>query len=289
MKTYLKHKIINLVDVKEITALESLDFEGKYADYTERHAFWEVCYVESGNISCIVEDTCLDMLPGDILFIAPNQYHRYREHSRGSKAFVVCFESFSPPLKILCGSVFSLTDKQRIIFDNIKSETYATFKIDEMGHLSVLDNPLLGGQQSVLLYLELLLISILREIAEKENSRLIFLNSVDFHQDLVKLITDYLNENITEKLSLEQLCLKFNYSKSFLCKIFKQQTDESIFTYFNRNKINEAKRLLVETNYPAAAISDMLGFTDPKYFNTLFKKLTGVTTVKYRAIASTKQ
>jgi len=41
MKTYLRHKVLNVVDIKELTAIEYLDFEGKYKEYVEKHDFWE--------------------------------------------------------------------------------------------------------------------------------------------------------------------------------------------------------------------------------------------------------
>ena len=42
MKTYLRHKICNVIDIKDLIALEYLDFEGKYRDYVEAHDFWEL-------------------------------------------------------------------------------------------------------------------------------------------------------------------------------------------------------------------------------------------------------
>ena len=48
MKTYLKHKIQNVIDIKSLFALEYLDFEGKYKNYVESHGFWEICYIEKG-------------------------------------------------------------------------------------------------------------------------------------------------------------------------------------------------------------------------------------------------
>ena len=51
MKTYLRHKSLNVIDIKELIALEYLDFEGTYKDYVEKHDFWEICYVKKGSIS----------------------------------------------------------------------------------------------------------------------------------------------------------------------------------------------------------------------------------------------
>ena len=41
MKTYLRHKISNVVDVKELIAFEYLDFEGKYKEYSESCKLFE--------------------------------------------------------------------------------------------------------------------------------------------------------------------------------------------------------------------------------------------------------
>ena len=56
MKTYLRHKIQNVVDIKGLVALEYLDFEGKYGDYVESHDFWEIVYIDRGQIIEKVEN-----------------------------------------------------------------------------------------------------------------------------------------------------------------------------------------------------------------------------------------
>ena len=59
MKTYLRHKICNVIDIKELIALEYLDFEGKYRDYAEAHDFWELCYVTNGSIQVLLDGNSL--------------------------------------------------------------------------------------------------------------------------------------------------------------------------------------------------------------------------------------
>ena len=53
MKTYLRHKSMNVIDIKELAALEYLDFEGKYGNYEEKHTFWELCYVVKGEAELV--------------------------------------------------------------------------------------------------------------------------------------------------------------------------------------------------------------------------------------------
>ena len=283
MKTYLRHRIVNLVDVKELMALEYLDFAGKYADYCESHAFWEACFVEKGCLVCRIGEQELRLSEGEALFVPPNTMHRYTATERSSdRAFVVCFACLSPVLRILGGVPLPLSHEQRGIFMRIIEETDRTFRMNDRELLEVVEHPNLGGQQAILLHLEYLIILMLRSAADKENADVIFLKDEDFYENLVRIVTEYFTEHISEKLTLDDICRKVSYSRSFLCKTFKEQTGESLFTCFNRLKIAEAQRLLRETDLPAAKISELIGLNDAKYFNTLFKKYAGMTPAQFR-------
>ena len=77
MKKYLKHKILNLIDIKELTAVEYLNFDGKYRDYIEKHNFWELCFVEIGEIKLTVEDNSYLLSENSLILIPPNKSHSY--------------------------------------------------------------------------------------------------------------------------------------------------------------------------------------------------------------------
>jgi len=133
-----------------------------------------------------------------------------------------------------------------------------------------------------LLQLEYLLISMLRTISVEANPGIVFLNGDDFHKSLVEVIINYFKENIRERLTLDDICRKVSYSHSFLCRTFKEQTGETLIECFNRMKIEESKHMLETTELSSAQIAAELGFCDPKYFSTLFKKITGSSPLKYR-------
>ena len=78
------------------------------------------------------------------------------------------------------------------------------------------------------------------------------------------------------------MCARFNYSRSFICRIFKEETGETLITYFNRVKIEEAKNLLLNTDNTVTEISEMLGFSEVKYFGVIFKKQVGKSPAAYR-------
>lgn len=283
MKTYLRHRILNVIDVKELIALEYLDFEGKYSGYTENHDFWEICYVECGCVTLTIEDSKQTLTDNQIMLIPPNTEHSYYSaEGNQSKAFVICFESFSAMLRAIGGMHFSLQEGLADCMNKIIEESSKTFFMNEKEHLEVIDSPNFGGQQAIILQLEYLLICLIRHLSAEENAEIVFLSGDKFYADLVDVVVRFFRKNLHKKLTLDDICNRFNYSRSFICKTFKEQTGETLFTCFNRLKMDEAKKLLEETEMSVTDISSSLGFREVKYFDVLFKKHTGASPLNYR-------
>ncbi len=283
MKSYLKHKILNLIEIKELTAVEYPDFDGKYKDYLDKHDFWELCFVEKGEIKLRVEDGSQILTENTLIIIPPDKTHSYCYiNDEDNKAFVVCFQCLSQALNPLAGIKFDLNLENYNCMKKIISETKLTFRMNENELFEVVPNPVIGGQQMIILYLECLLINLLRHLASKEKSGIVFLDEDNFNKNLVNEIILYLKRKVSEKLSLDEICERFNYSKSFLCKTFKMQTGDTVIAFFNKLKIEEAKNRLTETNQNITAIAYSLGFQEVKYFDYTFKKYTGVSPASYR-------
>ena len=283
MKAYLRHRIHNVVDIRELIVLEYLDFEGKYRNYEETHDFWELCYVTKGRITVFLDDTPGELEAGQLILLPPNRKHSFlSKNGNESSAFVVCFDSFSQVLLPISASVFSLNDRLSRCMETIIEESSATFHIGENGLLAITASPLFGGQQAILSQLAYLLICLARQMSDAKNAGIVFFRDENFHANLANVILRFLRKNIYEKLTLDDICKRFNYSKAFLCKTFKQQMNETLIGCLNRLKIEEAKRLLTETDRSVTDIATYLGFQEVKYFDAVFKKSTGTTPVKYR-------
>lgn len=283
MKTYLRHRIVNVIDIKELIALEYLDFEGRYKNYEEHHPFYEVCFVETGEVTVSVNSREHVIHKNELFLIAPGDKHSYRSaYGNLARAFVICFESPCTALRSLSGICHALDSMRAQCMQTIIDESRNTFRMNENDLLEVVEHPNFGGQQVILLQLQYLLISLMRQLSEKKDSQLIILSEEQFYHDLVGIIIGYFEEMLDTKLSLDKICAKVNYSRSFLCKTFKEQTGETLFARFNRMKIDEAKRLLKETELSVTEIAAKLGFSELKYFCALFKKQEGITPTVFR-------
>lgn len=290
LKTYLRHRIWNVVEVKELIALEYLDFSGKYKDYSEHHDFWELCFVERGEVSLFVDADSISLKEGELFLISPDRIHSYNS-CKGSdaKAFVVCFASSSVALKAVGNRRFFSDETFQRCMRQIIEEGYGTFKMNEEEHLEVLEEPNFGGQQAILLQLEYLLILLLRKLSLEKNSMVVFLDGETFYSDLSKIVLRFFEEHVRENLSLDDVCKKMNYSRSFLCKTFKKQTGETLMGSFNRMRMREAAKLLEQTNESVTSVALYFGFSEVKYFGALFKRYMGVSPTEYRKNLAKRQ
>lgn len=283
LKTYLRHSIQNVVDVKDLTALEYLDFEGKYRDYSELHDFWELCYVENGELTLSLDEKSLVLVGGTLFLIPPNRKHSYTASPSGeNRAFVACFESSSQSLKSLAEIPILAGEVERASINSVIEESQSTFYMNENEHLEALPSANFGGQQAILLQLEYLLIRLLRRLSSDKNAEVVFLDGKQFYSDLAEVLMRHFRDNLGARLSLSDVADKFNYSRSFLCKTFKEQTGESIMSCFMRLKVEEAERLLRETDKTVSEVAATLGFSDAKYFGALFKSHTGASPTEFR-------
>ena len=148
--------------------------------------------------------------------------------------------------------------------------------------------PTLGGEQLIKNLLEILLINIMREESEKESSNTTFLFKEDYDEYVTKKIIEILNENVYDTLSIDDICSKLNYNRSYLFRQFKATTGSTIMSYFTNLKIKGAKKMLRETDDTIAQISSIYSFDTPNYFSKTFKKITGYTPLSYKKIHQSK-
>lgn len=85
-------------------------------------------------------------------------------------------------------------------------------------------------------------------------------------------------------LSVESVCGELHVSTSYFSKIFKQQTGGTFLNYLISRRMEEAKKLLQQTDYKSHAIGTMVGYPEPNYFSYVFKKNCGMSPVKYRKL-----
>ncbi len=95
-------------------------------------------------------------------------------------------------------------------------------------------------------------------------------------------ILRYLNQHYNEQIKLKDISQKYYINKNYASFLFKRNTGMSYSDYLNKLRMEQAKKLLVSTEYTIFEISEMVGYIDYSYFIKAFKKKYGVTPTQYR-------
>jgi AraC family transcriptional regulator of adaptative response / methylphosphotriester-DNA alkyltransferase methyltransferase len=103
----------------------------------------------------------------------------------------------------------------------------------------------------------------------------------------VTLITEYIDKNFSEKLTLESLGHIAHGSPYHLHRTFKKIKGITPVEYIQQVRLNAAKEYLIQTNKKISDISICAGMPNTPYFITLFKKKTGYTPAQYRHLHQT--
>ena len=99
----------------------------------------------------------------------------------------------------------------------------------------------------------------------------------------IEMINRYLNCNLRNKITLEEVSSYVKMSRTYFCMFFKSHFKEGFADYVNRKRIEKACQMLKGTNKDMDTIVSECGFKTIPYFTRVFTKVMGTTPGKYKA------
>jgi AraC-like DNA-binding protein/ligand-binding sensor protein len=102
------------------------------------------------------------------------------------------------------------------------------------------------------------------------------------HADVIYKAIEYMKARYMGKLPLEEVAKTVFLSPAYFSRIFKLETGSNFSSYLNRIRIEESKKLLRNPSINLADIAGMVGFEDQSYFSKVFKKVSGISPLKFR-------
>ena len=283
-RRYIKVDLKNLVSINKIVTMDYFELEPSFRSKEESHDFWEMIYVDGGAIVANIDGAHYELESGELIFYKPNQTHfmEANDDAQPSNMFIICFECKSSSMQCFVGKKIGVPVDLRAMIEDIIEEGSRNFAISTQPLCSIPEAPL-GGLQMIKIKMEMFLIYLMRNENQKNSKTSLFVSKQNFENNLVSDMVAFLDENLCGAVTLEQLERNFHFGKSHLCKIFKENTGDTIIYYHNKMKIAKAKELLLQSDMSVADISEMLGFESSQYFSRVFKKLNGTTPSEYRA------
>ena len=283
-KRFYKHKITNFLTVGKIVTVHYQQPEKGYVSKTESHDFWEINYADKGEFLLSVDGIERTVKQGEIFFIPPNKPHFLRCENNEPNIFIVSFDCR------LDGAFFSnmhylVPEEIRYLLQNLVAEAKDTFYIPDfnpdLNKLETKKDAKLGSEQVIKNSLELFLIYLLRDIQNQHSPQEFFVSKIQSSTALQDEIVSILSEHLYSSLSLDELCARLHYGKTYLCTFFRKKTGMSIYQTYLKLKTDEAKKL-IRRKVPFVEIAQKLNFDSVPHFNAIFKKYTGMTPGEYK-------
>lgn len=222
--------------------------------YKHMHHFYEILYLVRGKIDYTVEAETHRLNAGDIVFIAPGKLHY------ATVDLSVPYERyvFKFPEQIL----------PQFILDKLNGKTAFFFNPEKFhSEISLFDEYFEKYTKEELYTLftcELLKLAVILchdPIQQAESNN-----------DFISNITDYINANLGQPITMQTLTEKFHYSKSYINIEFKRQMKIPIMKYVRLKKILAAHKMITNGTKKSVA-AEMFGFENYSTFYRAYKSL----------------
>lgn len=243
------------------------------------HPFHEIFYLSSGECTSFIDHNIYKFGKGDLVIVPSGCLHRTTYNGKGvHERIVISFRNevtdwinnqIGPELLDNCmkPGVINIPDKRR---------DYVTSLLDKLMFEN--DTPDSLSPAFIKVGLIELLLFIIRCKNYEEN----VIKEIDVDNKIIQEVATYIYEHFADNLSLENVADKFNLSRSYLSKKFKTATGFGFKEYIINVRIQNACRLLLESNKSITDIAFECGFNDSNYFGDAFRKAKGVSPHKYR-------
>jgi AraC-like DNA-binding protein len=249
----------------------------KAIDY-HHHDFYEIYFLVSGKVSYIINGTNYQVSPGNIILISPDELHQpiIHEPEKPYKRVVLWISG-----RLLERMSTKNTDLKSCFLDSESHTNLLTPNANEQSRLLRLFQNLLesyyekdkyGNDILKNSYLSELLVYINTLYMSREKGQS---GGVIEKNKLILDILDYIDQNVENEISLDDLSAMFFLSKYHLCREFKKHMGTTLHRYIIQKRLVYAKNLIAQQT-PLSQVSSKCGFSDYSNFFKSFKNEYGI-------------
>lgn len=276
-------------NVEKIITIFYMELSKSFHYDGESHDFWEMVYIDKGEMVCTADDRRYILKSGEMTFHKPNEFHNLSGNNDvAPNVSIITFECKSRAMKHFEGKIFKLNSEEKTLLSTLFLEGLACYELEDK------TNPLIqrlkkvtpspfGGSQMTKNLLEIFLIKLYRstDALSQQMRQSYLIDGIDIPYD-IKEIIDFLKENLYGRITVGDVAEHLGKSESTIKLLFSNYRDGGIIKYYNSLKIKEARRLIREGRYNMTQIADILMFDNPQYFSKCFKMFTNMTPSEYK-------
>ena len=205
--------------------------------------------------------------PGDIFFAFPNQLHQY-ENSTDIEAYIMIL-----PVKEYLPGYYNLLSKQIPVYPVLTAKQWDAEDVLPLVEKAYLDR----NTASALVmqgYFSVIIGKLLEKLELKARSAVT--------DGAMQRILEYLNQHYREPITRKDIAKNLGYHSSYISHLFSDTMHISLPEYLNSLRVEEACRILRETDIPISDFCTELGFQSIRNFNRVFLRRMAMPPREYR-------
>lgn len=250
------------------------------------HEFVEILYITDGECQQTVNNLTYTARRGDLIFINKGSTHAFG--SSGSYTYYnICFAPETVIQRVIdrenALDLLSLTALEEIQSEDAPIGRL-TFEGEERQWIEYLLKDMLAEYEAHLpertaileSYMTVLIAKILRKAHVSPSTKGVAFDGV------WRALSEFIDENLTQKMTLEDLAQKCFYSPSYFSRIFKQKFGITLVDYLAKERAHLAADLLTSTTLSMEAIAEKCGFGNKSGLYRAFEKTYGCSPSEYR-------
>ena len=229
-------------------------------------------YVLSGRGELHIQDKQFALSTDDVFLIPPDIQYEYKQDLDFPWEYI-WFEFSGSKAKFFC-------NEARLTLESPVYHCKNAIIREDL--LEVLDCP----DSSIALELHSLA-HMYKLISQIIDERHVKMNPISKKQNTINAVQNYININLSDSnLGLKKISDAIYMNASYLSRIFKEVTGVNLNKHINRMRVQKAIELLLEKTYSIKDITFMVGYKDPHYFSSIFKKYISANPSKFKDLGA---
>ena len=235
-----------------------------YQYYGEGHDFWEMVFIMNGKLQETAGEKVFLLEKGEAIVHNPMQFHAM-SCSCGVDATILIFSFAGKNIPLLHDNVYRVDDLSEV--KALLELAHKAFTFDD-----IYFNGFKGDKNEGYKFVKELELFIMHLAENLTKPKVLTTQGAQNYNTVIKVM----EQNIDKRLSVGEIAKLCNMSSISLQKTFARFAHIGVMEYFNRLKVVKAKQYLKE-GCTVKETALRLGFYDPNYFSTVFKRITGNT------------
>lgn len=240
------------------------------------HDSYEIYYLASGKRTILSEQKIYDLHTGDVLLWRPNFLHKGAGSDTHEKFGIEFSKNFlnyyftsnmqKELLNCFNYNIIHLHTEDKKKFETLYEKMYDEYTNGDLYAVTIAE---------ILLLLD-------RAGKQYENEMRQSHNSPSKTSERINTILSYIEENFSDIKSIDEIAEHSYINKSYLCRLFKKETNMTVMDYLYNYRIQQACEMLTSSENSVAQTAQLCGFENTSHFIKMFKTMLGCTPGQFR-------